>query len=313
MRFTNVFSLLLLTWLCGCGRTEWNWDWAWWQSPSRVVRPSGSADAGRPREGPTAASRPSGEPLLARKSDESESAPPARDLMRSRQESRPYYQLYMVSSGAAREEHPDETLNLRFAKARPCAVLLEMLCVPLGRSGNPEQCYLLYEDRNEFHEAQRLAPMLDVRAVSSPAAPANPEEAFALGVGMMMTVVEQAAVVDNSLVNAAVKRLTEALQAESLDVDRRWAAGVLASRLMCEYKYDHGGARLLAQEAEAIAPALSLQQFTAMYWRADALMQDGKTAEAAALYQDINKRYGPKVTSSQLIKQPKAAAKYKRK
>ena len=250
---------------------------------------------------------------MLRKTEVAEISPPARDPVRSRQETRPYYQLYLVSSGAAQEERPDQVLELRFAKARPCAVLLEMLCVPLGRSGNPEQCYLLYEDRNEFQEAQRLAPMLDVRALRSPAASAGPEEAFAVGVGMMMTVTEQAAVVDNSLVNAAIKRLTEALQAESLDIDRRWAAGVLASRLMCEYKYDHGGARLLAQDAEAVAPASSLQQFTAMYWRADALVQDGKTAEAAALYQEINKRYGPKVTASQLVKQPKAAARYKKK
>src|ERR1043166_6971088 len=191
MRLAKVVYLAALPSLLGCGRTEWNWDWAWWQSPSRVVRPSSSADATRTREGPKATSRPSEEPAVLRKTEVAEISPPARDPVRSRQETRPYYQLYLVSSGAAQEERPDQVLELRFAKARPCAVLLEMLCVPLGRSGNPEQCYLLYEDRNEFQEAQRLAPMLDVRALRSPAASAGPAEAIAGCVGMMMNVTAQ--------------------------------------------------------------------------------------------------------------------------
>src|SRR5262245_11461925 len=143
MRFSRAVYFVLLPLLSGCGRTEWNWDWAWWQSPSRVVRPSTSAEPSRPRAVSGAASSPSETPMAARKVEEAEPPPPVREVPRSRLESRPYYQLYLVSSGTAGEERPDQTLELRFAKARPCAVLLEMLCVPLGRSGNPEQCYLL--------------------------------------------------------------------------------------------------------------------------------------------------------------------------
>ena len=292
---------------------EWNWDWAWWQSPQRIVRPTKS-DSGRPSEQRIATSRAVAEEnSLANASPEDHPARPSPELSQSRQDARPFYQLYLVSGETETDDRADKTVHLRLAKARPAAVLLEMLCVPLGRSGNPEKCYLLYEDRGELEDAGRLALLLDVSAATRAGSTAGPSESFVLGVGLMLTVAEQAAVVEQTLVSAAAKHLTEAMQAESLDLDRRWAAGVLASRLMSEYKYDQGAARLLAQEAESLAAPDSREQFTAMYWRADALAQSGKTAEAAALHEEIARRYGPKVKASQIIKQPKAGTKKKRK
>ena len=238
---------------------------------------------------------------------------PVREPPATREQIRPFYQLYLIGPEGDPGEQGDAAVHLHFAKARPCAVLLEMLCVPLGRSGNPAKCYLLYEEKSELEDALHLAPLLDIAAAAAPRSTSGPSESFDLGVGLMLTVVEQAAVVDAALVNAAGKLLTQAMQAESLDTERRWAAGVLASRLMSDYKYDHGSARLLAQEAESIAAPGSREQFTAMYWRADALNQAGKSAEANALYQEIAKKYGSKVSHSQLVRQPKTTAKSRKK
>ena len=311
MNQAKSMPFLILACLCGCGRMEWNWDWAWWQAPRRVVQPT-RTDAHNHERAPTI-TRPTEESPAASGGEETSGQSPAtRELVRSRQDRRPFYQLYLVCPGVADEERADQTVNLKFARARPCAMLLEMLSVPVGRSGNPEKCYLLYEDRGEFQEAFRLAALLDVQAVMKPAPSAGPEDAFTMGVGLMLTVVDQGAVVDSSLVSAATKRLTEAMQAESLDKDRRWAAAVLGSRLMSEYRYDNGAARLMAQEGEALAPPSSQGQFTAMYWRADALAKDGKSSEAGVLYQEIGRQYGPRTTGSQIVRQPKAAAKTKK-
>lgn len=307
MQIAKWCGILLIAGICGCGRTEWNWDWAWWQSPRRIVPPS-KTDATPPTE--TVASRASDDREDQTATDEGHRS---RNPDTPRRQVRSYYQLYLISPGADPEEHADQALHLRSAKARPCAVLLEMLCVPLGRSGNPAKCYLLYEEQTELDDALHLGPLLDVAPATAPRSTSGPGDSFELGVALMLAIVEQAAVVDSALVNAAAKSLTQALQAETLDAERRWVAGVLASRLMSEYKYDQGSARLLAQEAEAVASPGSREQFTAMYWRADALNQAGKSAEATVLYQEIAKQYGSKVTRSQLIKQPKSTNRSRKK
>lgn len=307
MRLAKWSGTVVFVIACGCGRTEWNWDWAWWQSPSRIVPPS-KTESDRPV---SAATSRHSEAVEAAASAQDE---PSREQFPTRQQqNRPFYQLYLVGPDAEAGDQGDATVHLHFAKARPCAVLLEMLCVPLGRSGNPAKCYLLYEEKSELDDAIQIAPLLDIAAATAPRSTSGPSESFDLGVGLMLTIVEQAAVVDATLVNAAVKLLTQAMQADSLDTERRWAAGVLASRLMCEFKYDHGSARLLAQDAESIAVPGSREQYTAMYWRADALTQSGKSAEATSLYQEIAKKYGVKVAHSQLVKQPKASSKGGRK
>jgi len=301
---------LLIVMIGGCGRMEWNWDWAWWKSPRRVVSPTRPDQAN--------AERKSAEPSPAR------TAPPehpvavsnqraADELIRNRQENRPFYQLYLISiddpDGVPRGE---QRIRLRQARARPCAMVLEMLCIPLGRSGNPDDCYLLYEDRGEFEAAVQLVGSMDVPVLSKPVSTSGPDEAFRAGLGLTYGILERGPIIEMPLIDAAEKQLAEALQAGQLPLPERWAAGIIAGRLMTEYRYDYAAARSYVTQAERLATADSLEQLTAMFWRADALAHDGKSSDAALVYQKIVESYGPRVINSQLVQQSKAGVREKR-
>jgi len=234
--------------------------------------------------------------------------------MRERQENRPYFQLYLRSTGDdASADRGERSLRLRRVRGRTCAMVLEILCIPLGRSGNPDDCYLLYEDREEFDAAVKLAAMLDIPPISDPASPVAPEEAFGAGLGFFYGILERGVTVDRPLIDAAERRLAEALQSTQLLSQQRWIAGLLASRLMADFRYDDSAARSYAAQAERLAAPDSLEQWTAMFWRAEALSQEGHSSEAALLYQKIVEGYGPRVIHSQLIHQAKAGVRGKRK
>lgn len=301
-----ALALLILA-PAGCGRMEWNWDWAWWRTPRRVVTPSHTTTQ-------KASDQPDTQ-LLAQPTepDRRRTPSPADELIRSKQEQRPFYQLYLLSrSESAGAERGEKRVALKFAKARPCATLLEMLCVPLGRSGNLDECYLLYEDRNEFDFAAELIGLIDCPAVDAAPALATPDQSYAAGIGLMLTIAERGAVVEQALIESAEKRLAEALLSTTLSADRRWAAGVMASRLCCEYKYDYAAAIGYASQAQNLARDQSIQRFTAMYWRADALSHGGRAGEAAAIRGEITRLYGPQVTRSQLTAQAKSLPKTKK-
>lgn len=304
-------GVLVMVGMSGCGRVDWNWDWAWWQSPRRVVQPTKpdaavKQDLGQPAPSPT--SMPSSEETAA------PAGHPGDELARSRQEMRPFHQLYVSSVSAPDSgEHGEQRVRLQQAPARPCASVLEMLCIPLGRSGSAEDCYLLYEDAGEFASAVQIAAILDVQPLAKPIPTVAPGEAFNVGLGHLYSIMDRGAVVERPLIDAAEKRFAEALQSAETPMPQRWAAGVLASRLMSEYRYDYSAARSYASQAERLANSDSLEQLTAMYWRADALAQEGRSADAALVFQTIVEKYGPRVSNSQLVRQAKLGVREKRK
>ncbi len=282
---------------------EWNWDWAWWKEPKRIVPPSSPDSTRRPTDTARTA-----ENRTASVDAQPEQGPsPSEKLTESRKDARPFYQLYLVSTVDGKPvERGEHVQKLSKVGARTCAMALEALCVPLGRSSNPSECYLIYEDRGEFEAALRLAPMLDVPVNTSASTSASGADPFAAGVGSYYAVIEKGPIVEQSLIDAADKRLAEAVQSPQLSVTQRWAAGVLAARLMTDYKYDYGAARSYCVQAERLAPAGSLELVTALYWRAEALTQEGNSADAAGLYRRIDETYGPTVERSQLLSRGKA-------
>jgi hypothetical protein len=202
---------------------------------------------------------------------------------------------------------------LQRVRARPCAIVLETLCVPLGRSGNPDDCYLLYEDRDEFEAAVGLAAALDVPPVFGAASTSTPAEAFGAGLGLFYGLLERGPQADRAQVDAAERSLAEALQSSELSMQARWIAGILAGRVMADYRYDYAAARSYAAQAERLATPDSLEQWTAMYWKADALVQEGRSSDAALVYQKIVEGYGPRVIRSQLVQQAKTGVRGTRK
>ncbi|MBI5765523.1 MAG: hypothetical protein HZA51_18595 [Planctomycetes bacterium] len=297
-----TISVLLCAIAQGCGRMEWNWDLAWWKEPKRVVPPS-KPDSTRHNTEPTHHTENRAAPLDA---PPEQGPSPADQLVNARKEARPFYQLYLVSETDGKPvERGERVQKLKHVGARTCALALESLCVPLGRSSNTTECYLIYEDRNEFEAALALAPLLDVPVNTAPGSGAGGDP-FSSGVGAYYAVIEKGPIVERSLIEAADKRLAEAVQSPHLSTVQRWTASILAARLMMDYKYDYPAARSYCMQAERLCTAGTLELFTAWYWRAEALNQEGNTTEAAGLRRRIDETYGPTVTRSQLIQRGKS-------
>jgi len=297
----------------GCENVEWNWQTDWWKEPRRVVRPTRQSPA--PPSRANAAENRSAESVERRIAVEAGGGAPASSTARltdspvvSASASRAYYQLYLIAADAGAEAlRGEQQVLLRHAKARDCGLVLEMLFVPLGRSGGEEECYLLYEDRGEFRAAVEFAPALDVPAMTTPGASIGPQEAFRAGVGLLLGMVGQGAIVDRPLIDAAERRLAEAAQAEPLELLHRWAAAILAGRVASEYRYDYAAARSYYSQADRLVPPESLHHFIALYWRADALALEGRKEESANVYGQILGGYGPRTARSELVRRAQSA------
>ena len=330
----------------GCGNVDWNWDATWWQPPRRTVRPirPTSAPAGQPefaygtRSGgysspgaSTAGQSPLDSPsgtgpgnfAAAGGTGNAPSIPPGPPPVRPPEPSTPqgppkpstaddirtqsFYQLYLASSAAAEEPVPGTArIILRQADPRSASAMLEVLFPPMGRSGSGRESYLIYEQREEFDAARAFAGNLDVTENGEPGG-----GAFSTGVGMFASILKQDAAVDKSLVKNCQGRLSEAAKNPSLDAPRRWAAAVLAGRVAMDYTYEYPLAIDYFTQAESAAAAGSIEQMVARWWTADALVLQGKRADAKAVYSKITQTYA-KWPQSQIVRRSKAGLSGKR-
>jgi hypothetical protein len=301
----------LATWLlpfCGaCGDMDWNWDLDWWQKPKRVVRPIRPQQSQDRQRSPQPATNPAvdqapapppGEQTRSARSasDRSDlSALPAPNPRPSTPDRAglPFYQLYLTNGGHSREEQPGERrLSLSSANARACASLIEMLYVPMGRSGSDDECYLIYENPSEYEAATALVTTLDVPASDKPISSVGAAEAYKAGISQTLWILAQGATVDGKLVDDCERHLVEALQSTQLPAPNRWSAGIMAGRLASEFKYDYASAKSYYRQAEQVAGDGSIERMTALWWLADALVQEGQAAEARTTYQAIVNEYG---------------------
>jgi hypothetical protein len=220
-----------------------------------------------------------------------------------------FYRLYFRSGPAASQPadtRGERVVDLRRAEAWACASLLEMLYVPMGRSGSHNECYLIYESPTEFEAAAAFAPQLDVGRPGDSATALGPEASFNKGVGLLLYIVGQGAIVDRGLVDECEHRLAAAAQSGQLAAPIRWAAGILAGRLVSEYRYDYATARNYYRQGEQAASAQSVEQMIARWWHADALSLVGNTAGARSCYEAIVKTYGAAQERSHVVQRAKA-------
>lgn len=307
-----ALMLALITAISGCGDMEWNWDLAWWKKPRRVVRPTRPNDATdqqrarRPQQPPkenendAVAIAPTQPPA---ESPTQPAAPPPAPIP-----DRPFYYLYFISDEAAAEESSrgETRVLLQNAPALVCSRLMEMLYVPLGRSGSTRESYVIYEDQPEFRAAAAMAGSLDLTPAQLPTNSIGAEGAFESGVGMLLGAVEAGPGHDARLVEACERKFVEALQSTDLPPMLRWAAGIFAGRVASQFKYDHAEARSYYKQAERLVPEDSIERMTARWWRADALTQEGKPADAMLVYQDILATFGEAHPNAHIIRRSKA-------
>jgi len=283
-----------------CEDVDWNWDSAWWQRPNRVVRPATRPERAAPKDAASDASSGAPQPQQPAKTAQT-AAPDSRTAPASptgaterlgpmpiSSGDRPFHRLYLESAGAEHEvEGDDARIQLGRGRARTCASLLEMLYVPVGRLGSDETCYLIYEDQAEFLAARDFAPMLDVRPGDAAGAGVGAGDSLRAGIACFARVLEMGVSVEPSVVDAGERNLVQALQSVQLPAASRWAAGVLAGRLVSEYRYDYATARSYYQQAENAAAGRDIERTTATWWMADAWIQEGTLQEALPLLRRI--------------------------
>lgn len=292
----DLLPIAAILLFAGCGDLDWNWGW--WKQPRRVVRPVARRPATQPTEEPVAQPSPaSQEPTESAQierapSPESIAEPNRRENPAGPEQfgagrNRAFYHLYLASGATKPTDDPEHRLMLTHAGARTCGRVLEMLYVPVGRSGSKDETYLLYENPDEFAAAWNLAPALDVDPLKEPASTIGAEAAFRAGVGLLFHILDSGAAVSSGLVEAAERKLSEAVQSEHLPVVMRWAAAILAGKLVADYRYDYSTARNYYQQAERLAAKDAIGLRTARWWEADAFVQQGKRKEAGAVYEEI--------------------------
>jgi hypothetical protein len=226
----------------------------------------------------------------------------------------PFYQLYFVNRESAQEEQAGVHRRvLKEGRPRCCARLVEMLYVPMGCSGSADECYLLYEDREEFEAAVALAPGFDMGPLEMKKATMGAEEAFKVGIGQFLAIVGQGPIVQNELVGDCEGHLAAALQSTQLAAMERWAAGVLAGRLAAQYRYGYPAARSYFRQAERAATEGSLEQMTAQWWIADSFVQEGKPSEAREAYERIVSSHAARWPKSQIVRRSQAKLTERRK
>ncbi len=332
----GLFAVLVCSCTIGCENVDWNWDTTWWQKPRRVVRPSRpvqkpdapperaaeNAEEPSPKtvaeeSTPAAESRPAAPEQAPRRAARSATAEtpevvtasggPAPQTPGIAEKVLPFHSLYLTSGAASEEVQPGEQrIALARAPARECAALLEMLSVPMGRSGSERECYLIYEEVDEFEAAKTLASLLDETPTAKGGSTVGAEAAFKAGVAELLWLVGQGAMADAETVDSCERHLAEAVQSEGLSTTHRWAAGLLAGRLASEYRYDYALARSYYRQAASVAAPGGLESMTVQWWVADSLVQDGKPAEARGIYEAIVRTYGGKWDKSHIVRRSTA-------
>lgn len=295
--------------LVGCENVEWNWDRYRWEKPRRVVRPSHE-----PAAPPAAVSR-APPPEAVRSPDETRAAVPVEPESQGRHitdTTRAFYHLYLFS-GAREGEHPrgESQVVLKHVDALCCARVLEALYVPLGRSGSPEESYLIYEEKGEFERASLVAPELDVRPEMGLGGAGAPPFAAAVA-GFLHLIKQEGVVASASLVSEAERLLETAGQDARCTALQRWAASILAARVAAEHRFDYAAALGHLAVARSHAASESIEQMTAEWWQADSLTQYGKTEEAREAYEELLDRYENRWPNSQVVGRSRAILKERR-
>jgi hypothetical protein len=112
--------------------------------------------------------------------------------------------------------------------------------------------------------------------------------------------------VDRELVDECEHHLAQATQSAELSPLRRWAAGILAGRLVSEFRYDYPTARSYYRQAERAARSGSVERMTARWWQADGLAREGMTRESRVAYETIVAEYGKNWGDSHIVRRTRA-------
>ncbi|HOB75931.1 MAG TPA: hypothetical protein PKG54_15560 [Phycisphaerae bacterium] len=207
-----------------------------------------------------------------------------------------YYQVVLLS-GEARADAPTGLRCVPLARAQAEAVgrTLALLYPPSGPAGTTTRFCLVYPSAAEAEAAARMALELDVApasgAESRPAA-TQPAQAWSLGVGLLQATSASAGTARQWL-RRAEAALSEALADHNAHPIRRWAAAMLAARIVEDHLDDLAAAERYLLAAEAQASPGSLEQMAAVFARATNQIQQGRPQAARPLLRQVLTGFNP--------------------
>ena len=122
-------------------------------------------------------------------------------------------------------------------------------------------------------------------------------------------ILQQGAIVEKQWVDECERSLAQAARSMALSPYERWAAAMIAGRLVSEYRYDYLVARTYYNQAARLADDRSIEQMTTQWWRADSYAQEGKTPKAQAAYQELVSTFANQWNKSHIVARSKAILK----
>lgn len=308
----NYFFCALGIWIAGCSNVDWNWDTSWWKKPKRIVKPqpaptgsnvdqsanlpnaatqpseTGTIHAENPPEAP--ATTPEPEKIVAAAPSPAAPVP----------SSRAFYQLYFVSGATQSSESRGEfQVHVKDGSARAAGTLIEWLYPPIGRSGSRDDCYLLYENSNEFQAASQFSKLLSDGSTGLASELSSP-------VTMSYQLIDGGPVADHDVIDKCVKAWSD-VPSDKLPENQKWAAAIITGKLLADYQYDYAKARNFFTQAAQFVPDGSLEKKTALWWTAEAFSHEGNRPAAIAEYEKILSIYGEKEENTQIVKRAEAA------
>jgi len=176
-----------------------------------------------------------------------------------------FLQLSLATADAAR---PDASVVLQRAPADKCAHLLQILYPGAGPGGTGTWAFILYSDSRIGQKARDMAHLLDEPAVEPAEAPdagkLSPQPAWRVAIGLIYAS-QFPRRVSASLRDRVRSRLDAVIDAETTAMRQRWAAALIAARLMLFEPKDTSAAAAYLQRGKSFSEADSYEAMVVRY------------------------------------------------
>ncbi len=191
-----------------------------------------------------------------------------------------FYQLVLLSEPSPLDTAPGvRMVRLRHGAARRLGHMLAMLYLPAGPTGSANRFTLVYPSAAEWAAAGRAADIFEQALAGATSKPAGGVE-FAAAAGAYDIL---ASTGDRERAAAGVEQLRRVAQDRGQKRWFRWAAGLLAGRIMADVLQDPPAAAQLFHIAGAAAQPGSLEQMSAIFAEAQARLAAGESGPARRL------------------------------
>jgi hypothetical protein len=276
--------MVILAASSGCTQNNWDEFAAFFKPKGDPVQPGG-------QRGRRTASRRADRSAGSNSRADAQQGPddPAKDEL----DPQVFYRLELINEPSSAEAPPRVArLWFQSAPAGSAAKLIELLYVPIGTGGSEIQHYLVYQSSVMWTAAADIANAFDVRPADQIPArvSVNVNDTFRKAVAVAQIAMAPGKLNKPALDNA-VELFNHVAVDESASPKLRWAAAVLAGRLLADFAFDPDAAAEYFYLAQGHAPDASVERMTALYYRAEIMRQTNRPQDAQPILDEITERF----------------------